>query len=230
MPAGWTCGDRQVESRAVYDPHFERLVTFAVDGEKLVESLRARREFQELAGKFEEDEPWFEQRMTLFLEWFVLDRRGRDGLTPAERFIVEKVDEIHEADREIFEGLIATQRTLARIERLDKRARRIELLDMIGGCTWSVLHEDHMAGLLRGDFLDVRIVPFRGELMLGRGIIFHPRAAQESIQAVLEAAHATGHLTFDLVDLLASQRLRFERYRNIKVQHIYRVPETWSQS
>lgn len=213
----------------MYDPHFERLATFAAEGERLVESRRARREFQELAGKFEEDEPWFEQRMTLFLEWYVLDRPGRDGLTPAERFLAEKKREIHEADLEVFEGLTATQRTLVRFERLDKRARRLELLDMIGGCTWSVVQEDHMAGLLSGDFLDVRVVPFRGELMLGRGMIFHPRAAQEAIQAVLEAAHATGHLTFDLVNLFASQRLRYEHYRNIKVQHIYRVPDGWSQ-
>lgn len=214
----------------MWEPHFERLATFATGGEHLVESRRARREFQELAGKFEEDEPWFEQRMTLFLEWYVLDRRGRDGLTPAERFLAERRAEIHEADLEVFEGLAATQRTLVRIERLDARSRRFALLDVIGGCTWSVLYEDHLAGLLRGDFLDVRIVPFRGELVLGRGLIFHPRAAQAAIQAVLEAAHATGRLTFDLVHLFASQRLRYEHYRNIKIQHIYRVPETWSRS
>jgi hypothetical protein len=86
-----------------------------------------------------------------------------------------------------------------------------------------------MSGLQQGDFLDVRVVPFRGDLVLGRGMIYHPKAAHDSIQAMLEAAHAQGRLTFDLVNLLASQRLRYERYRNIKIQHIYRVPEAWSR-
>ena len=84
-----------------------------------------------------------------------------------------------------------------------------------------------MIGLQRGDLIDQRIVPFKGELYLGRGMIFHPRVASELIIQLLADAHAAGRLSFDLVNLLASFRLRFDRYRNVKVRHIYRLPPTW---
>jgi len=210
----------------VYGPYFDRVAARATGDTQLVEVRRARREFQELTGKFEEDEPWFEQRMTLFLEWFVLDRPTSDGLTPVERFLLDEAPSLEDEELEIFEGLAATHRSLMRLERWQNG--RIDLTDMIGGGSWSVLQEDSMIGLQRGDFLDLRIVPFRGEQYLGRGMLFHPRIASEHIQKVLEVAHASGHLTFDLVNMLASQRIRFDRYRNMKVQHIYRPSPEWS--
>jgi len=208
--------------RLMFEPYFDRVASRAAGESHLVEVRRARREFQELTGKFDEDEPWFDQRMTLFLEWFVLDRPGVDGLIPVERFLVDEVSQLGHTERLAFEGLAATQRTLARLDRW--HGGRIEVTDMIGGGAWSVRQNLPMVGLQRGDLLDVRFVPFRGDLYLGRGMVFHPRVARGAIQDLLEAAHQQGELRFDLVNLLAAQRLRFDRYRNIKVRHIYRLP------
>ncbi len=209
----------------MFAPYFERVAARATSESRLVEVRRARRRFQELTGKFDEDEPWFEQRMTLFLEWFVFDREGDDGLTPAERFLVEQWDELGEEERPIFEDLCATHRTLARIERWERG--RIELTDMLGGAIWVVHQSEPMVGLQKGDLLDLRIVPFKGTLQLGHGMIFHPRAATEAILAVLDQAHKRGLLSTALLDLLASQRLRSERYRHAKVQQVYRLPPDW---
>ncbi len=209
----------------MFGPYFDRVAARATADTQMVEVRRARREFQELTGKFEEDEPWFEQRMTLFLEWYVLDRPCGDGLIPVEQFVIKEARHLEDKELEIFEGLTATHRTLVRIDRW--QAGRIELTDMIGGGMWSVQQEDPMVGLQKGDFLDLRIVPFRGDLYIGRGLIFHPRVAKDCIQKTLEEAHAKGLLSFDLVNVLASQRLRFDRYRNFKVKHVYRLPEDW---
>lgn len=191
----------------------------------MVEVRKARREFQDLTGKVEEDDPWFEQRMALFLEWYVLDRPGPDGLTPAERFLVEASDHLDGHEPEIYHGLTSTQRSLFRIDGWD--AGRIDLTDMIGGGAWSVYQEQPMIGLQKGDLIDARIVPFRNDLYLGQAMVFHPRIASEHIVNMLEVAHASGGLTFDLVNLLASLRLRFEQYRNVKVRHVYRLPPGW---
>lgn len=210
----------------MFGPYFDRVAARATGDANLVDVRRARRQFQELTGKFEEDEPWFEQRMKLFLEWFVLDRIGRDGLLPAERFLVEESETLEEGEVEIFGGFTATQRSLLRIDRW--HSGRIEFTDMLGGGIWSVQQKEPMVGLQKGDLLDARIIPFRGELYLGRGLLFHPRVARESIQEVLEQAHEKGLLCFELVNLLASQRLRFDRYRNVKVNNIYQLPGDWS--
>jgi hypothetical protein len=209
----------------VFGPYFDRIAARATGDEHAVEVRKARREFQDLTGKLEEDQPWFEQRMSLFLEWYVLDRLGPSGLTPAERFLAEEKPHLDEHESEIFEGMTATQRSLFRIDGWD--AGRIDLTDMIGGGSWSVHQEQPMIGLMKGDLIDARIVPFRDELFLGRGMVFHPRAAVDQIVELLEAAHAAGKLSFDLVNLLASLRLRFEQYRHVKVRHIYRLSSSW---
>ncbi len=209
----------------VFGPYFDRVAARATGDELVVEVRRARRQFQDLTGKFEEDEPWFEQRMTLFLEWFVLDRPGPDGLTPAERFIDQERDRLVGDEIEIFDELTATQRSLFRIDRW--QGGQIHLTDMIGGGVWSVYQDQPMVGLQRGDLIDSRIVPFKGDLYRGRGMIFHPRVAIEPILRLLSDAHAAGRLSFDLVNLLASLRLRFDRYRHVKVKHVYRFPPDW---
>jgi hypothetical protein len=210
----------------VFEPYFDRVAARATGDAHLVEVRRARRQFQELTGRFEEDEPWFEQRMALFLEWFVLDRPDREGLIPAERFLRDELDALEPGEEELFIGFTATQRSLLRIDSWQRG--RIELTDMLGGGAWSIRQNEPMVGLQKGDMLDARIIPFRSELYLGRGLLFHPRIALESIQAALEKAHARGLLCFELIDLFASQRLKFDRYRNIKVDNIYRLPDDWS--
>ena len=209
----------------MFGPYFDRIAARSTGEDYVVDVRRARREFQELTGKTEEDESWFEQRMTLFLEWYVLDRPGPTGLTPAQRFLVEEQGELKGHEPEIFEGLTATQRSLYRLDRW--HSGRIEFTDMIGGGSWSVYQDQPMVGLQKGDLIDARLVPFRGDLYLGRGLIFHPRVAADHILRMLEEAHGRGLLSFALVDLLASLRLRFDRYRNVKVQHVYRIPPHW---
>ncbi len=209
----------------MFGPYFDRLAARATGEDYVVEVRRARREFQELTGKFEEDEPWFEQRMTLFLEWYILDRPGPPGLTPAERFLLEERDDLKGYEPEIFDGLTATQRSLFRLERW--QSGRIELIDMIGGGFWSVHQDQPMVGLQKGDLIDARLIPYRRDLFLGRGMIFHPRVAADQIVVMLQEAHTRGLLAFDLVNLLASLRLRFDRYRNVKVKHVYRIPPNW---
>jgi hypothetical protein len=190
-----------------------------------VEVRRARREFQDLTGKFEEDEPWFEQRMTVFLEWYILDREGPDGLTPAERFLLQEGSRLNAKERQIFSEFTSTQRSLFRLDRW--HGGRIELTDVVGGGAWSVHQQYPMVGLQKGDLIDHRIVPFESELYLGRGMIFHPRVASDHIYQMLAQAHAAGKLSFELVNLLASIRLRFDRYRHVKVRHVYRLPPGW---
>lgn len=209
----------------MYGPYFDRVAARATNETHLVDVRRARRQFQDLTGKVEEDEPWFEERMALFVEWYILDRKDKDGLNPAERFLIDELKELNAKEIEIYEGLTSTHRSLFRIDSLS--SEKVGMTDMIGGGLWSVVQKEPIAGIQKGDLVDVRIIPFLGELYLSRGMIFHPRVANENILKMLEDAHTRGILCFQLVDLLASLRLRFDRYRNVKVKHVYRLLPQW---
>jgi hypothetical protein len=99
---------------STYEDHLELIQTNAMrDG--LTGFRLAREEFHNLTGKFEDGEPWFELRMTMFLDWYLLDRVGQDHLTPVERFLTYRGDELTPKDRLQMEYLTVTWRSVFQI-------------------------------------------------------------------------------------------------------------------
>src|SRR5207253_2290168 len=60
-------------------------------GREVDELVRAREEyFAQTGGEVHADDRCYEQRMQAFFNWFLFDRRQKDGSTPVERFLREK--------------------------------------------------------------------------------------------------------------------------------------------
>ncbi|MDD5309758.1 MAG: hypothetical protein PHU25_20770, partial [Deltaproteobacteria bacterium] len=138
----------------MYVDHLERIQAAATrDG--LDEVKRAREEFHELTGPFEDGEPWFELRMTMFLDWYLLDRRGGDDLTPAERFLDETWNDLKPQERAEFESLTVTLRSVFRVE--DQRGDQLTLTDLAGGGRWVARCTIPTVGLARENIFDSRL-------------------------------------------------------------------------
>lgn len=182
----------------------------------------AREEFHNTTGKFEDGEAWFELRMTMFFDWYLLDRTGPNGRTPAEEYLwVHREilpDEVHRQ----LELLTVTLRSVFRIDYI----KNVTLLlsDLAGGGVWEVESVTPTAGLERGDILDTRIVFFKDRLIFGRGTVLHPREAHEAIHAIIARAMAEEMPPRELVDHLDKMRLKLDKYSNVRIQHIYRYP------
>ena len=58
----------------MYHPYLDRVIEEFCTGEYYREVYNARREYFEKAGKVSEDDSEFEQRMCIFMDWYIFDR------------------------------------------------------------------------------------------------------------------------------------------------------------
>lgn len=182
----------------------------------------AREEYHNTAGKFEDGEPWFELRMMMFLEWYLLDRIGPFDMTPVEHFIATKAGELSPPVRAQLEHLTTTLRSVFRINRI--RGNELVLDDLALGGLWEVESTTPTAGLEKDDILQTRVILFGGKLVICHGTVLHPKEARESVTSIIARAKAEGMPPRELVDHLDKMRLKLDRYSNVRINHIYRYP------
>lgn len=200
----------------------------AIEKEAVAEGLAdfrlARDEFHESTGIFEDGEPWFELRMNMFSDWYLLDRRRTTGdrLTPVERYLSRHVRELSEPDRLQLEMLTVTLRSVFRIVRaVDSH---ILLEDLAAGGMWMTDCTLPLVGFRHEDIIDTRVVLFDSRPTFGRSTVLHPREAHEAVKGIIARAKKEGIPPRQLVDHLDMMRLKLDRYSNVKISHVYRYP------
>lgn len=70
--------------RESYQPYFERLIAFGSTEDRTSDLLAAKAEFFSETGEVFEDDKSFEPRMASFLDFYLMDRPGKSGKTPAQ--------------------------------------------------------------------------------------------------------------------------------------------------
>ena len=196
----------------------DRLATHYAGLPAAGEIERAREAFDAARGKVYDDDELHQAHMSLFLEWYVLERPGMDGLTPVEHALTTG-DGVVGEDRDLLVALTRSQHGLFELFKLDPGAAH--LFDLFLGGRWRVESASRLTGLEPGDILEARLVPWEGAVRFGPSFCFHPRPARESIHAMLDRAAEQGRLDPRMIGALAEMRLRYSRFRNIAVEHIY---------
>ncbi len=206
---------------STYEDYLELIQTNAMQ-HGLTEFRLAREEFHNLTGKFEDGEPWFELRMTMFLDWYLLDRAGQDSLTPVERYLTHHGDELKHEDYLQMERLTVTWRSVFQI--LEVKGDNLQLKDLAKGGHWLVESLIPTIGFNKDDILGSRIVFFDGHPTIGRSTVLQPQDANETILKIVDRAVKESLAPRVLVDHLDKMRLKLDRYSNVRIQHVYRYP------
>ena len=211
---------------AAHDPHalwafLDRAVEHYSAPEAGDLLAQAEAEFRRRTGDFEPGQAWYEERIRLFHDWFLLDLVLPDGRVPLARFLDERGASLPDAQREVHvEVLRSGHRSLFEVDR--PRGSRMRLLDRIGGATWELPAEPGLAGLTVCDVLDARLLMPGGTPTLGRGLLVHPRPAHDAIlEAVDRAREACGAPAWELLDVLARMKAAWDRADNPRVPAIY---------
>jgi hypothetical protein len=182
----------------------------------------AREEFHNLTGKFEDGESWFELRMTMFIDWYLLDRVDSEGITPAEGYLIRHQNGLTDQERDQLVHLTATLRSIFRI--VSTKDEWLELEDIAGGGIWRARSTMPTVGLNPDDLIGARIVFLDGDPTIVRGTVLHPREATEVLYDIVERAQGEKMPPRELVDHSDKMRLKFDRYSNVRIQHVYRYP------
>ncbi len=214
-----TIGKPSPEGCAVIRGLLDRLIEYASEP-RFAESLNTAREiFYAKAGKTNEDDPDFIQRMNTFLEWFIFDYRPEGAGTRSvyDQFLDEKRKETSSAD---MINWIALSRQVHSVFLVKSRVRGvITVRDLSGRRNYVVTSDDHLEA---GDILESRVI------VVGKGCFFtythvlHPKTALRPIRAELKK-YRNKPLAEGLFFKLQGMQLKWRRFRQISIEDIYRM-------
>jgi hypothetical protein len=184
----------------------------------------AREAFEAQGGAFSTADPFHEERMRAFSEVLVCARRLEDGRTPAERALAGSPEGDASETGSWLLALVRSERGLFRAE---LGSERPTLRCLLGGVSYAVRFDadprEAAARLREGDVFDGRIAPWRGELRVLPGMVFHPEEAHDALFALVREAIARRIPRAEILDGLLRMRMRHDRFTSIHARHLYRL-------
>lgn len=212
---------------------FDELVGRATQDETDVRL--AREEWSVQTGRVHPDHELYGERSDAFVEWYVLDRRGPDGLTAVERALLPTAaltptgDGAEQAlaaappiDRATCLALRAAHRSLFFVRELQPGGARVD--DVLGGAQFEVDERRSLRGVQPGDLFETRVVPdperpYR--LVFSRAMLFHPRGVSTAVFEHARAARARREPRAVVLARLQRLRLRCLAYKHVAPLRIY---------
>ncbi len=194
-------------------------------GDYYPEVFRAKEEFFDRAGVVHEDDAEFEQRMNLFMDWYLFDRDlpGVD-LPPIRYFIRQKQSGFTPEDKAVFEDLSNSIHSLFMVSRFTffGKHKNLVIQDLFSKKKYVVINPLKKVAFSTGDIFEGRIFPHEGKWHFTQGFCFHPVEMRSFILGEIKKIRfqeKSRHLK--LILHLAQMKLKHQRFSHIDVKHIY---------
>ncbi len=204
-----------------FQPYLDELIAFASSEPRKPELLAAKAEYARLTGEVFEDDKAFEQRMALFLDYYLFDRRNSQGKTPAEEFLERRAGSADPVAASAYRSFTETVHGLFEVRKLGKGT--VRLRELYSAKDYEVTERRRVTGLEKGDTLEARLIPFAGHLLFSGAFCYHPKVAASAIRKEIkrrkkeEPERSGQELAWDC----ARMALKVERYHQIPVDKIY---------
>lgn len=207
----------------MYQKYLEPVIEEFTTGDYYREVYNAKQEYFEKAGIVYEDDPEFEQRMCLFMDWYLFDRDlpGVD-LPPIKYYFRKNRDRFSNEELNIYRDFCSTIHSVFRLKRFTLFRRSLVVEDLFSNQVYSVSDVDLNRGFARGDLFEARIIPFKGGLEFSKGFCFHPIDMESFILGEIKKVRFQDKARHTkLILQLSAMKLKHLRYNHIDIRHIY---------
>jgi hypothetical protein len=208
----------------LFQEKLEPIIREFTTGEFYPEVFRAKQEFFERAGTVYDDDSEFEQRMNLFMDWYLFDRDlPAVDLPPIRYYVRQHQSEFSPEDKQIFEDLSHSIHSLFLLTRFSWfKKDHLVIQDLFSRKKYVVSDPKLKQAFSRGDIFEGRIFPNGSTWHFARGFCFHPIEMRSFIVNEIKKIRfqdRSRHLK--LILQLAQMKLKHIRYAHIDVKHIY---------
>jgi len=207
----------------MYQKYLEPIVETFSSGEYYREVYLAKQEYFDKAGVVYEDDVEFEQRMCIFMDWYLFDRDlpGVD-LPPVKYYFRKQKDHFLNEELNIYRDFCSTIHSIFKMKRYTWNKKGLVVQDLFSNKNFTVNESEMTRGFTRGDVFEARIIPFRGGWEFSRGFCFHPTEVGAFILKEIKKVrfHDKTRQT-KLILELASMKLKHLRFQHIDIKHIY---------
>lgn len=192
-------------------------------GEYYREVFNAKKEYFEKAGIIYEDDPEYDQRMSIFMDWYLFDRDlpGVD-LPPMKYHFRKNKDQMSSEDQKIFGGFCETIHSIFLMKGTPWFGDGMRVFDLFSKRTYTVHEPDIYQGFTRGDLFEARLIPFDGKYEFSKGFCFHPREMKSFVLGeIKKVRNQDRSRKTKLILQLSQMKLKHMRFPHIDVEHIY---------
>ena len=208
----------------MYHKYLEPIIEDFTTGEYYREVYNAKLEYFDKSGIVYEDDLEFEQRMCIFMDWYLFDRDlpGVD-LPPIKYYFRKNKERFSNEELNIYRDFCSTIHSVFRLKRPTWSKNGLIVLDLFSNKTHTVNNSEMNRGFARGDIFEARIIPFKGENEFSRGFCFHPGEMESFILGeVKKVRYQDRSRQTKLILQLAAMKLKHVRFPHIDIRHIYK--------
>ncbi len=206
------------------NPNYElidRLIVFYTGIEFAQEVADAKREFFDEAGVMDEENIFFEMRVTQFLEWYLFSRPLISNLkTPAQSAITEPKILKTETEVAQFQNLAGLKHSLFEFQKI--RGDDVFIKDLFTGEKILIQKSPIQIGFSREEIFDARLFLDGNQYQFTRAFAFHPVEATDYILSEIKKVQRADFVLQDVLMLrLLKMRYKYEQYRHLKLEDVY---------
>lgn len=208
----------------MYQKYLEPIIEEFTTGEYYREVYNAKLEYFDKAGIVYEDDIEFEQRMCIFMDWYLFDRDlpGVD-LPPIKYFFRKNKDRFSSEELNIYRDFCSTTHSIFRLKRFTWVGQGLIVQDLFSNKAHTVIDPEINQGFTRGDIFEARVIPFKGKLEFSRGFCFHPADVDSFIFGeVKKVRYQDKGRQTKLILQLSAMKLKHLRFPHIDIRHIYK--------
>lgn len=199
------------------DPCLEMFTT----GDYYKEVYQAKQEYFEKAGVVYEEDGEFENRMCIFMDWYLFDRELPSiDLPPIKYYFRLNKDLFSIEEAEIYKDFCNTIHSIFYLKKI--KGTTIYVKDLFSKKTLEVKDSEIHSGFMNGDIFEARLIPFKGIYEFSKGFCFHPVEMEKFILSEIKKVRFQDKSRqTKLILQLASMKLKHTRYQHINIKHIY---------
>jgi len=207
----------------MYLKFLEPVIEEFTTGQYYKEVFNAKKEFFDKSGMVFEEDPEFEQRMSIFMDWYIFDRElPTIDLTPIRYFYKKNKDTFNDDQLKIHNDFCNTKHSLFKMIKKTLFSNALIIKDLFESKKYKITDSEIKDGFSSGDVFEGRIIPFRGSFEISAGICFHPVEMRSFILNEIHKIKHQDHLKHNkLIFELSSMKLKHLRFQHIDVKHIY---------
>ena len=205
---------------------YESLLEYAGEPDLASPLAQAREEFVERTGPLFESDPSFDHRLTIFLEWFLLDRLlpGETAHKPVDAYMATNLSQQSAESLTLLEALSASRVELLEFRRWKDGLARFK--DLISKRRLVLTMPEIPLGLDAGDLIAGRVVHSGESPYLLDSITLFPKTARKLIMKAAKPyrVHSPSDTEYlDFVHKLSFLANRDERYSHVDSREIFKV-------
>lgn len=207
----------------MYQKYLEPIIEEFTTGEYYREVYNAKQEYFDKAGVVYEEDGEFEQRMCIFMDWYLFDRDlpGVD-LPPIKYYFRRNKEKFNSEELNIYKDFCSTIHSIYRLKRLTWNRKGFVVQDLFPNKAYTVVDPEINRGFARGDVFEARLIPFQGSYEFSRGFCFHPTEMEAFILGeIKKVRYQDKSRQTKLILQLAAMKLKHLRFQHIDIRHIY---------